>query len=109
MRGIAVNFEPWQGARVAAISAAISERERNAAKAQKARNPMGGGYFSRLRRWLGSQSPLWGFSCLTVLDSAEIALRALLRIYEMASRVMVGDLRFVRRMVECRFSYEFHY
>jgi len=55
---------------------AVSGQERNAADGQKTRNPPGGSYFGRLQRWFDSQSPLWGFSCLTALDSAKIALRA---------------------------------
>jgi len=38
-------------------------------------NPKGVVYFSRLRCWLSSQSPLWGFSCLAALDAAKITSR----------------------------------
>ena len=84
MRGVAMNFDDLQGVRVAAISAAISERERNTADRQKACNPRGDSYFGRFLRWFDSQSPFQGFSCLTALDSAKIASRATYPIYEIA-------------------------
>ena len=84
--GVAAKFFYRQGVRVAAISAAISEREHNAADRKKSRNPLGGSYFDQLQRWLDSQSPLRGFSCLAALDSAEITFRATHHSFETTSR-----------------------
>ncbi len=74
--GVAAKFGHWTGARVAAISTVISEHERNAANDQMVRNLLGDNYFSQLRCWLSSQSPLRGFSCLAALDLAKIVSRA---------------------------------
>ena len=76
MCGVAVYFCLAEGAITWRISAVISPRERNALSGKKPRNPLGDGYFVRLRCWLGSQSPLWGFSWLAALDSVKITLRA---------------------------------
>jgi hypothetical protein len=86
MCGVAAYFCLTEGAIARRISAAISPCERNALLDKKPSNPLGVGCFDRLRRWLGSQSPLWGFSCLAVLDSAKTTPRTTHPIYEIASK-----------------------
>src|SRR3989338_2755290 len=89
--GVAAKFFYRQGVRVAAISAAISEREHNAADRKKSRNPLGGSYFDQLQRWLDSQSPLRGFSCLAALNLVKIALRSTYHSFETTSTLSKSD------------------
>lgn len=45
-------------------------------------NPLGGGSFVRSLRWLGTQSPLRGFSCLAASLAAKIPRRRTPRIFK---------------------------
>ena len=86
MCGVAAYFCLTEGAIARRISAAISPWERNALLGKKPRNPLGVGYLGRLHRWLSSQSPLRGFSCIAALDSTQMTSRTTHPIYEIASR-----------------------
>jgi hypothetical protein len=51
-------------------------------------NPSGGRSFGRSRRWLGTQSPLRGFSCLAASAAAKIPCRGTPRIFQTRSKLL---------------------